>query len=105
MQENGHVNISQAHRGFPWKHVIGLILSLALTMIALWVAVYMTLPGLVTLTIIVVLALLQALIQLFMFMHLSEATAPWIQNVGIIFGVFTAFAVVAGSIWIMWFTL
>lgn len=105
MAENEQVNISHAHRGFPWKHVIGLILSLALTIIALWVAVYMTLPVAATLAIIVILALMQALIQLFMFMHLSEATAPWIQITGIIFGVFTAFAVVAGSIWIMWFTL
>ncbi|WKB35707.1 cytochrome aa3 quinol oxidase subunit IV [Terrilactibacillus sp. S3-3] len=105
MQENGHVNISQAHQGFPWKSVIGLILSLALTILALSFAVYLSLPATVTLTIIVVFAILQALIQLFMFMHLSEATVPWIQNVGIIFGVFTAFAVVGGSIWIMWFTL
>lgn len=105
MQENEQVNMNRTHRGFPWKHVIGLILSLALTIIALWIAVYMTLPVYTTLTLIVILAVMQALIQLFMFMHLSEATKPWIQIVGMIFGVFTAFAVVAGSIWIMWYTL
>lgn len=105
MAGNEHANISQAHQGFPWKHVIGLILSLALTVLALWFAIYMTLSVTVTLTIIVIFAVLQAMIQLFMFMHLSEATKPWIQIVGMIFGVFTAFAVVGGSIWIMWFTL
>lgn len=105
MQDNGHVNMNQAHQGFPWKHVIGLILSLALTVLALWVAVYMALPVTATLTIIVILAIMQALVQLFMFMHIGEATAPWIQIVGMVFGIFTAIAVVGGSIWIMWFTL
>lgn len=82
-----------------------MILSLALTIIAWWVALVLTLPLMVTLTIIVSLACIQAFIQLFMFMHFTEAVAPWIQIVGMVFGVFTAFAVVAGSIWIMWYSL
>ena len=34
-QANGH-----AHSGFPWSHVFGFILSLALTFLALYVALY-----------------------------------------------------------------
>ncbi|WP_332238203.1 cytochrome aa3 quinol oxidase subunit IV [Sporolactobacillus sp. KGMB 08714] len=101
MHENENQAIKQEQTGFPWKQVIGLILSLALTFLALWVAVGLSLPVHVTLTIIVALAIFQALIQLFMFMHVTEGTEPVHQILGLLFGIFVAFAMVAGSIWIL----
>ncbi|MDD9148362.1 cytochrome aa3 quinol oxidase subunit IV [Sporolactobacillus sp. CQH2019] len=101
MHENENQAIKQEQTGFPWKQVIGLILSLALTFLALWVAVGLSLPVQVTLTIIVALAIFQALIQLFMFMHVTEGTEPVHQILGLLFGIFVAFAMVAGSIWIL----
>ncbi|RYL94080.1 cytochrome aa3 quinol oxidase subunit IV [Sporolactobacillus sp. Y61] len=105
MQENENHAAVNKHAGFPWKQVIGLILSLALTFLALWVAVGLSLPVYMTLTIIVALAILQAFIQLFMFMHVTEGTEPVHQLIGLLFGLFVAFAVVAGTIWILAYAL
>lgn len=101
MHENENQAIKQEHTGFPWKQVVGLILSLGLTFLALWVAIGLSLPVNVTLTIIVALAIFQAFIQLFMFMHVTEGTEPVHQIIGILFGIYVAFAVVAGTIWIL----
>ncbi|RYL95047.1 cytochrome aa3 quinol oxidase subunit IV [Sporolactobacillus sp. THM7-4] len=105
MQEHKNTAVESEPAGFPWKQVIGLILSLALTFLALWIAVGLSLPVHVTLTLIVGLAVIQALIQLFMFMHVLEGTDTSHQILGLIFGIFVAFAMVAGTLWIMYFTL
>ncbi|MDF2910775.1 cytochrome aa3 quinol oxidase subunit IV [Sporolactobacillus laevolacticus] len=105
MSENQSQMTKQEHAGFPWKQVIGLFLSLALTVLALWIAVGLSLPVHVTLTIIVGLAIFQAFIQLFMFMHVTEGTEPVHQIIGIIFGIYVAFAVVAGTLWILAYTI
>ncbi|MCO7175102.1 cytochrome aa3 quinol oxidase subunit IV [Sporolactobacillus kofuensis] len=105
MSENQNQVMKQEHAGFPWKQVIGLVLSLALTFLALWIAVGLSLPVHVTLTIIVGLAIFQAFIQLFMFMHVTEGTEPVHQVIGILFGIYVAFAVVAGTIWILAYTI
>ncbi|WLR50778.1 cytochrome aa3 quinol oxidase subunit IV [Bacillus tianshenii] len=91
------------HNHFPWKHVIGFALSIILTLIALWVALYTSLSIKVILTIIVLLAVVQASIQLFMFMHVNETDSGNIQSGMMYFSAFVAFAIVAGSIWVMWF--
>lgn len=33
-------NKSAEHSHFPWKHIVGFALSIILTLLALWVAVY-----------------------------------------------------------------
>ncbi|MCQ2009874.1 MAG: cytochrome aa3 quinol oxidase subunit IV [Sporolactobacillus sp.] len=105
MDENQNQMSEQVRAGFPWKQVIGLLLSLALTFIALWIAVGLSLPVHVTLTIIVGLAIFQAFIQLFMFMHVTEGTEPVHQLIGILFGIYVAFAVVGGTLWILAYAL
>lgn len=102
-----HENENQIgeHAGFPWKQVIGLLLSLALTFLALWIAVGHLLPVQPTIAIIVALAIFQAFIQLFMFMHVTEGTEPVHQILGIVFGIYVAFAVVGGTLWILAYQL
>ncbi|MCI1859032.1 MAG: cytochrome aa3 quinol oxidase subunit IV [Sporolactobacillus sp.] len=102
MQENENQAV---HMGFPWKQVIGLLLSLALTFLALWVAIGTTLPLQAIIAIIVSLAVFQAFIQLFMFMHITEGTEPVHQLIGLLFGIYVAFTVVAGTIWILYYAL
>ena len=98
--EQNHTAHSNNHHGFPWSHVIGFILSIVLTIIALWVALSLHLSATSTMVIIVVLAIFQAFVQLLMFMHLTEQEKAW-QITAISFGFFIAIAVVAGSIWII----
>jgi len=92
------------HGSFPWKHVIGYLISLVLTVIAFWIALGMHLSVAVTLSAIAVLAVFQMLVQLFLFMHLTERIhGDTYQRLFIYTGIFFAAVVVAGSIWVMTF--
>jgi cytochrome aa3-600 menaquinol oxidase subunit IV len=93
------------HETFPWKHVIGFILSLLLTFAALWVALSSGLSTAAVIGIIVILAVIQASLQLFMFMHMTESDSGKIQTINMAYSFFIAIVVVAGSIWTMSFVL
>ncbi|MCZ0754710.1 cytochrome aa3 quinol oxidase subunit IV [Anoxybacillus sp. J5B_2022] len=93
------------HETVPWKHVIGFILSLVLTFAALWVALSSGLATKAILVVIVTLAIVQAALQLFMFMHMTESDSGKIQTINMVYSFFIAIVVVAGSIWTMAFVL
>ncbi|ANB59060.1 cytochrome aa3 quinol oxidase, subunit IV [Anoxybacillus sp. B7M1] len=93
------------HETFPWKHIVGFILSLVLTFIALWVALSSGWTIKAILGVIVALAVLQAALQLFMFMHMTESDSGRVQTINMLYSFFIAVVVVAGSIWVMWFVL
>ncbi|KUO95957.1 cytochrome aa3 quinol oxidase subunit IV [Ferroacidibacillus organovorans] len=98
-----HTAVSTHREGFPWKDIIGLVLSLALTFASLHIVLTHALPLGELITAIVVLAVFQLFVQLFLFMHLTEKTGTR-SNIGALaFGLFVAFTIVAGSIWIMAF--
>jgi cytochrome aa3-600 menaquinol oxidase subunit IV len=93
------------HETFPWKHIVGFILSLLLTFAALWVALSSGLSTAAVIGIIVILAVIQASLQLFMFMHMTESDSGKIQTINMAYSFFIAIVVVAGSIWTMSFVL
>jgi cytochrome aa3-600 menaquinol oxidase subunit 4 len=99
MGANGH------HESFPWKHIIGFILSLVLTFAALWVALYSGLTVKAIIGVIVIFAIIQASLQLFMFMHMTESDSGKIQTINMAYAFFIAVVVVAGSVWTMSFVL
>ncbi|MFD2444250.1 cytochrome aa3 quinol oxidase subunit IV [Bacillus sp. CGMCC 1.16607] len=86
---------------FPISHVIGFLSSLALTFFAVWVALKTNLTFNTILIIIGGLAIIQASLQLYMFMHMNEGKDGKIQSINIIYAIFTAVVIVAGSIWVM----
>ncbi|MFD3448417.1 cytochrome aa3 quinol oxidase subunit IV [Microbacteriaceae bacterium 4G12] len=88
-----------SHKGFPWSHVFGFVLSLVLTFGALYVALYTSLPFSTIITVIVIMAVIQAALQLFMFMHMTEGSGT-IQSLTIGYSFFIALAIVVGSVWI-----
>ena len=90
-------------KGFPIKHVVGFIMSLVLTFVALGVALKTSLPVKTIVWIIGTLAVVQAALQLFMFMHMNEGEDSKAQAVNIIYAFLIAAMVVGGSIWIMSF--
>jgi cytochrome aa3-600 menaquinol oxidase subunit IV len=98
----GHKTNAQAdtHHGFPWNHLIGFTLSIVLTVAALLIVLNLHLTVVVTMVCIVILAIFQVFVQLLMFMHLTEQEGAF-QITSIAFGFFVAFAIVAGSIWIV----
>ncbi|MGP4071619.1 cytochrome aa3 quinol oxidase subunit IV [Piscibacillus sp. B03] len=87
----------------PTQHIIGFVLSLVLTVIAAWTAVGSDLSTNWIIIIIMLLAVIQAGIQLIMFMHIVERESqnghvPW----NMMFHGFVAAAiVVAGSLFVM----
>src|SRR5579875_1401011 len=99
-----HANPSPSkEHGFPWSHIVGFIISIVLTLVALWLVLnnMMTWAGL--LFVILALAVLQILVQLFFFMHFTYSHGPKYHVVALSLGLIFTVAIVAGSIWIMTF--
>jgi cytochrome aa3 quinol oxidase subunit IV len=99
-----HGNMESHHRtSGPWPQIIGLVLSVVLTLVALWLVLIHALTHNVLLFIILALAVAQIFVQLFFFMHITEGQGPkwhlWMLAVGMLFVV----TIVACSIWIMSF--
>ncbi|ERI09074.1 cytochrome aa3 quinol oxidase subunit IV [Aneurinibacillus aneurinilyticus] len=104
--DNGEQYVEEHdHHGFPWSHVIGFILSLVLTGAAFWAMLVSGLSVNVAIGVSLVLAILQVFVQLYMFMHIRESKSAIFQKGGIYFGLFVAFTVVFGSIFVMWYVL
>ncbi len=91
------------HEKFPWKHIVGYVLSLVLTFAALGLVLSSALPLTAVIVSIVILAVLQLLVQLFLFMHLTERHGSATHILTLSFAFFVAITVVAGSAWIMTF--
>lgn len=92
------------HESFPWKHIIGYLLSLLLTATAFVATLRLHFSTNATIATIIGLAILQMLVQLFMFMHLTERIhGDKFQRLFIYMGVLFAAGIVIGSIWIMTF--
>jgi cytochrome aa3-600 menaquinol oxidase subunit IV len=94
------------HGGFPWKHLIGFVLSIVLTLFALWIALGTDLSLTWILIIIFGFAFLQAALQLLMFMHVTENSTSTkltgrVQVGNILFAAFVAIVIVLGSVWVM----
>lgn len=91
------------HRGFPWSHVMGYLLSLLLTVAALWWVEASKGSARSTGILILSFAALQILVQLFFFMHVTESRGPRYHVMALAIGLFFVATVVLGSIWIMSF--
>ena len=88
------------HSGLPWTQIIGFILSIALTFLAVWFGLYTNLAYELIVAIVFVLAFIQAAIQLFMFMHVNEGEGRW-QVGKMMSAAFIAIVIVAGSVWVL----
>ncbi|SFE02264.1 cytochrome aa3 quinol oxidase subunit 4 [Lentibacillus persicus] len=90
-------------KNIPVKHIIGYVTSVVLTLVAAWAALGSNLPVMWIIISIFALAILQAVIQLFLFMHLTErgmGHAPW----NMMFHGAVVFAIlIAGSLFTMSF--
>jgi len=85
---------------FPIGHIAGFIVSLLLTFAAVGAKLYTDLPMITVMWIIGALAVIQAILQLFMFMHLTEGEGQ-VQTINIIYAFFCAIVVAGGTIWVM----
>ena len=99
------MNNSQGNKApqVPMKNLVGFLLSLILTFAALGLGVAHVLSFGMVLFIILVFAVLQIVVQLYLFMHFMESDAPAYHVIGVALGLFFAISVIAGSLWTMAF--
>ncbi|CQR47073.1 Quinol oxidase subunit 4 [Paraliobacillus sp. PM-2] len=86
---------------FPLNHVVGFILSVVLTIFAVFIALETDFTTTIKLWIIGAFAIFQAFVQLIMFMHMTEGKAKVANIINISYSIFLAVVIVAGSIWIL----
>lgn len=89
------------HSKYPIGHIIGFLLSLTMTILAAIVALRSGLPKPVIMSIIGILAFMQAGMQIFMFMHIKESDNSVVQIGNIIYSIIIALTIVLGSVWVM----
>ncbi|TGB04855.1 cytochrome aa3 quinol oxidase subunit IV [Halobacillus salinus] len=97
--------MANTKKRIPTQHVIGFLLSLVMTLVAAWAVIGSDLPKMWVIISILILALLQAGVQLFMFMHITEESSdgghvPWNM---MFHGFALAAILVAGSLFTMSF--
>jgi cytochrome aa3-600 menaquinol oxidase subunit 4 len=98
--DNQKPNATVTETRFPWKHFIGFLFSIMLTLMALWTAFSSGFSVSIIFAIIIVLAICQAALQLLMFMHITERNSK-VQTGTMLYAAFIAITIVAGSIWVM----
>jgi len=86
---------------FPIGHVVGFLLSIALTFLALILVEYTSFSKTLVYTLISVLAIFQAGLQLFSFMHMSEGKDGWAKVTHTIYAIIMAVIIVVGTIFVM----
>lgn len=85
---------------FPKEHVIGFLSSIILTLAALSVLALDVKYG-VKMTILLVTALLQASLQLFLFMHVGESKEKGTIYTNLLYALFVALITIFGSLFVL----
>jgi cytochrome aa3-600 menaquinol oxidase subunit IV len=91
----------KANSKYPISHIIGFLLSLLLTFGAVFVALETQLSFTIVMWIIGSFAVLQAGLQLFMFMHVTEGEDGKANIINMAYAAFMAIVIVVGSIWVL----
>lgn len=82
-------------------YVTGYLLSISLTLIAYLVVVKRSLSNTILIGVIIVLALIQFLVQMFFFLHLGKETRPRWKLFVMLLMIMVVLILVIGSLWIM----
>ncbi|MCG7601815.1 cytochrome o ubiquinol oxidase subunit IV [Halomonas sp. McH1-25] len=96
-----HVSHDDASHGSVKSYVIGLILSIVLTVVAFGMVMTGAFSTLTTVIVIVGAAVLQLLVQLIMFLHMNTKADEGWNLMSFVFTVKILVLVIGGSLWIM----
>ena len=89
-------------QGSYHNYLIGFMICIGLTLFAFVLTYGNLLSGWPLILVIVILALIQAAVQLHYFLHLGEEEKPQWKFFSFLFMILIAFILVAGSLWIMY---
>lgn len=84
------------------RYVIGGLVALALTSIAFWLISEGAVGGLAAAVVILLMACVQVIVQLYFFLHLADDRRPSWRQYSLVFTVLILLIIVVGSLWIMW---
>ncbi|GEN24751.1 cytochrome o ubiquinol oxidase subunit IV [Halomonas cupida] len=98
---SGHSHQEHSH-GSVKSYIVGLILSIVLTIIPFGVVMTGSFGTGATLLIIVITAVAQVLVQLVMFMHMNTKADEGWNFMSFVFTVAILVLVIGGSLWIMY---
>ncbi|WP_058303144.1 cytochrome aa3 quinol oxidase subunit IV [Gorillibacterium timonense] len=84
---------------FPIRHVMGFVSSLVLTVVALTVVMF-DLSSAASMAILIVTALIQASLQLFLFMHIGEDRSKSTLYLNIGYALFVGLVTIFGTLFI-----
>jgi cytochrome o ubiquinol oxidase subunit IV len=101
--QHNHVEHGNGHHHSPKMYIIGFILSILLTVVALELTLNHVMSVSSLIITILVLAALQIVVQLFFFMHITEGEGPKYHVWALMIGLLLTAVFVGGSIWIMSF--
>ncbi|MCJ8014005.1 cytochrome aa3 quinol oxidase subunit IV [Paenibacillus sp. KQZ6P-2] len=87
-------------RLFPIRHVMGYIFSLVLSLVALGV-IYWDLTFTGAMVILIISALIQASLQLVLFMHIGETSSKKTLYINIAYAVFVGLVTIFGTLFTM----
>lgn len=83
------------------KYIVGFALSTVCTFIAFGVVSFQLLPVSLSMTVLVLLAIAQLLVQLFFFLHIGEKSESRWNLIALLFAVMVAVIIIGGTLWIM----
>ncbi|GED21641.1 cytochrome o ubiquinol oxidase subunit IV [Halomonas halmophila] len=99
---SGHASHEEHSHGSVKSYVMGLILSLVLTIIPFGIVMTGALGTLATALIIVATAVAQLLVQLVLFMHMNTKADEGWNFMSFVFTISILVLVIGGSVWIMY---
>lgn len=92
--------VKESHSGLT-SYVIGFVSSIILTIVSFMLVMSHELTSVWTIIIIVVLAAIQVLVQLYFFLHLGRESKPRWNLYVLLFASLVIIVVIGGSLWIM----
>jgi len=98
---HAHHDHSGASHGTFKTYVTGFVLSIILTVIPFWLVMQPTSPHIVILAAIYGLALVQIIIHLICFLHMSTKSEQKWNNTAFAFTILVVIILIGGSVWIM----
>lgn len=100
---SNHPSVAEHGKHSATQYVIGYISSLVLTAIAFLLALTHSMSFSPLLVVMMVLAGMQILVQLFFFMHITESDGPPYHAIALGLGLAITFTIALLSIWILGF--
>lgn len=92
----------QTTHGSYLSYIVGFVLSVALTLVAYFAVVNDWLTGRGVLLFVTALAVVQLLVQLLFFLHMSQESKPRFNLMTFGYAAMVVFIIVIGSLWIMY---